>query len=169
MKPAHLKAILIASSLIVVSGILFLNSKSTNLQQFRQEIQLLRDVRLINALINQELLTIRYQLYTNFDALADHISKLKSKYQTLEALSKTNQQSIKVEELNSLIRYLNRKFSLTDEFKTANALLKNSLTIFPNLNEDLLAKLNSYEHTELIANHVDSLLRDIYLFSLTND
>jgi diguanylate cyclase (GGDEF)-like protein/PAS domain S-box-containing protein len=169
VKPAHLKTILIASALIVVSGILFLNSKSTNLQQFRQEIQLLRDIRLINALINQELLTIRYQLYTNFDALADHIGKLKGKYQTLKALTNPSKQTHNAGELNSLIRYLKRKFSLADEFKTANALLKNSLTVFPNLNEDLLARLDNYEHTDLVANQVDSLLRDIYLYSLTND
>ncbi|WP_455223563.1 EAL domain-containing protein [Kaarinaea lacus] len=169
MKHTHLKAILIASALIVVSSILFLNSKSTNLQQFRQEIQLLRDIRLINALINQELLTIRYQLYTNFDSLSDYIAKLKAKYQSLQELNKSSHQTIKSEELNSLIRYLNRKFSMTDEFKTANALLKNSLTAFPNLNADLLSKLANYEHTDLVASHVDSLLRDIYLYSLTND
>ena len=30
-------------------------------------------------------------------------------------------------------------------------------------------KLEHFDNTELIANHVDSLLRDIYLYSLTND
>jgi diguanylate cyclase (GGDEF)-like protein/PAS domain S-box-containing protein len=169
VKPAHLKTILIASALIVLTGILFLNSKSTNFQQFRQEIQLLRDIRLINALINQELLTIRYQLYTNFDSLSDHIAKLKTKYQTLKELTSSTHHIVKIEELNSLIRYLNKKFAMTEDFKTANALLKNSLTVFPNLNAELLSKLTNHEHTEHVANHVDSLLRDIYLYSLTND
>jgi len=169
VKPVHLKAILIASALIVVSSIFYLNSKSTNLQQFRQEIQLLRDIRLINALINQELLTIRYQLYTNFDSLSDHITKLKGKYQLLQELNKSTHQAINSSELNSLLRYLNKKFTMTEEFKTANALLKNSLTVFPNLNADLLSKLANHEHTEFVASHVDSLLRDIYLYSLTND
>jgi len=169
VKPVHLKAILIASALIVVSGIFYLNSKSTNLQQFRQEIQLLRDIRLINALINQELLTIRYQLYTNFDSLSDYITKLKVKHQALQELNKSSHQAINTSELNSLLRYLNKKFTMTEDFKTANALLKNSLTVFPNLNADLLSKLTNYENTDVVASHVDSLLRDIYLYSLTND
>ncbi|WP_455206890.1 EAL domain-containing protein [Kaarinaea lacus] len=169
MKTTHLKSILIVSAVIVVSSILFLNSKSTNLQQFRQEIQLLRDIRLINALVNQELLTIRYQLYTNFDSLSGHIAKLKTKYHALKDLTGSSQHALKIEELNSLTRYLNKKFEMTDAFKTANALLKNSLTVFPNLNADLQSRLTNSEHTEIVANHVDSLLRDIYLYALTND
>ena len=169
MKSIHVKSILIASGVVIVSCILFLNSKSTNLQQFRQEIQLLRDIRLSNALVNQELLTIRYQLFTNFDALSEHISNLKSKYYSLENLSKSSEEAVKGEELNNLIQYLNKKFDMTDEFKTANALLKNSITVFPNLNTDLQFKLEKFDGTEGVINHVDSLLRDIYLYSLTND
>ena len=169
MKPIHLKTMLIASGFITVACVLFLNSKSTNLQQFRQEIQLLRDVRLINALVNQELLTIRYQLFTNFDSLSEHISKLKSKHRSLIELSTSSHQVTKPGKLNILIQYLNEKFYMADDFKTANALLKNSLTVFPNLNTNLQFKLESYDDAELIINHVDSLLRDIYLYSLTND
>ncbi|MEJ2179360.1 MAG: diguanylate cyclase, partial [Gammaproteobacteria bacterium] len=169
MKPIHLKSILIASGFIVVGCVLFLNSKSTNLQQFRQEIQLLRDVRLINALVNQELLTIRYQLFTNFDSLSEYTSKLKSKHRSLIELTASPHQAIETGKLNNLIQYLNDKFHMADDFKTANALLKNSLTVFPNLNSDLQLKLSNFDNTELIISHVDSLLRDIYLYSLTND
>ena len=169
MKPVHLKSILIASGFIVVTCVLFLNSKSTNLQQFRQEIQLLRDIRLINALVNQELLTIRYQLFTNFDLLSEYTSKLKSKHRSLIELSASPHQTVETGKINNLIQYLNDKFHMADDFKTANALLKNSLTVFPNLNSDLQLKLASFDNTELIISHVDSLLRDIYLYSLTND
>lgn len=169
MKPVHLKSMLIASGFIIVSCVLFLNSKSTNLQQFRQEIQLLRDVRLINALVNQELLTMRYQLFTNFDSLSDHISKLKTKHRSLKKLSDSSHQVIGPGKLNNLIQHLDEKFHMTDNFKTANALLKNSLTVFPNLNTDLQLKLENRNNTEYVVNHVDSLLRDIYLYSLTND
>ena len=169
MKPIHLKSILIASGFIIVACVLFLNSKSTNLQQFRQEIQLLRDIRLINALVNQELLTIRYQLFTNFDSLSEYISKLKLKHGTLIELSDSSHHVIKSGKLNDLIQYLNQKFHLADDFKTANALLKNSLTVFPNLNTDLQYKLEKFDNTELVIDHVNSLLRDIYLYSLTND
>ncbi len=169
MKSLHVKSMLIAGGFILVSCILFLNSKSTNLQQFRQEIQLLRDIRLSNALVNQELLTIRYQLFTNFDSLSEHISNLKSKYNSLVSLTNSSGEAVKTDELNNLIQYLNTKFDITDDFKTANALLKNSITVFPNLSTDLQFKLENFDGTEKIINHVDSLLRDIYLYSLTND
>lgn len=169
MKPIHLKSMLIASGFIIVSCVLFLNSKSTNLQQFQQEIQLLREIRLINALVNQELLTLRYQLYTNFDSLSEYVNRLKNKYRSLKKLSDTSHQVIETEKLNNLIQYLDEKFHLTDDFKTANALLKNSLTVFPNLNTDLQNRLVNFNNTEHVINHVDSLLRDIYLYSLTND
>jgi diguanylate cyclase (GGDEF)-like protein/PAS domain S-box-containing protein len=169
VKPIHVKSILIACGFVLVFSVVFLNSKSTNLQQYRQEIQLLRDIRLTNALVNQELLTIRFQMLTNFDLLTAHINKLKDKYQQLVALNNSAYNIIKTQEITNLVEQLTRKFSITNEFKTANALLKNSLMVFPNLNTDLQIKLSNFENTDSVAHHIDSLLRDIYLYSLTND
>ena len=169
MKPIHVKSILIAGGFILVLCVVYLNSKSTNLQQYRQEIQLLRDIRLTNALVNQELLTIRFQMLTNFDLLTTHINKLKDKHYQLVSLNDFSHDIIKNEQFTNLADHLTRKFEMTNEFKTANALLKNSLMVFPNLNTDLQIKLSNFENTDSVAHHVDSLLRDIYLYSLTND
>lgn len=169
MKPIHVKSILIAGGFILVLCVVYLNSKSTNLQQYRQEIQLLRDIRLTNALVNQELLTIRFQMLTNFDLLTTHINKLKDKHHQLVSLNDFSHDIIKNEQFTNLAEHLTRKFEMTNEFKTANALLKNSLMVFPNLNTDLQIKLSNFENTDSVAHHVDSLLRDIYLYSLTND
>ncbi|MGD8639366.1 MAG: EAL domain-containing protein [Gammaproteobacteria bacterium] len=169
MKPIHIKSILIACGFVLVGCVLFLNTKSTNLQQYRHEIQLLRDIRLINALLNQELLTIRYQLFTNFDMLSDYVNKLKQKHGELLKTTNDSRDAVKGEELSNLLRYLRQKFEMANDFKTANALLKNSLVVFPNLNTDLQIKLTNFDNTDRVANHVDSLLRDIYLYSLTNE
>ena len=169
MKPIHIKSILIACGFVLVSCVLFLNSKSTNLQQYRQEIQLLRDIRLINALLNQELLTIRYQLITNFDLLSEYVSKLKDKHAKLKKITGSSRDAIRSEELNNLLSFLSKKFEMANDFKTANALLKNSLMVFPNLNTDLQIKLTNFDNTDSVASHVDGLLRDIYLYSLTNE
>lgn len=169
MRPIHVKSILVASGFVLVFCVVFLNSKSTNLQQYRQEIQLLRDIRLTNALVNQELLTIRFQMLTNFDLLTSHINKLKDKYYQLIEVNNSVNNVIKTEEITNLVEHLNRKFEITNEFKTANALLKNSLMVFPNLNTDLQIKLSNFDNTDSVAHHIDSLLRDIYLYSLTND
>jgi len=169
VKPIHIKSILVAAGFVLVFCVVFLNSKSTNLQQYRQEIQLLRDIRLTNALVNQELLTIRFQMLTNFDLLTAHINRLKDKYRQLTELNQTDSNIIRTEEINTLIDHLARKFKMSNEFKTANALLKNSLMVFPNLNTDLQIKLSNFDNTDSVAHHIDSLLRDIYLYSLTND
>lgn len=169
MKPIHLKSILIACALVLVACVLFINTKSTNLQQYRQEIQLLRDIRLVNALLNQELLTIRYQLFTNLDSLSEDVTKLQDKRTELLKTTHGSDSFIKNEELKNLLNYLGQKFEMANEFKTANALLKNSLLAFPNLNTELQIKLANFNDTDEVANHVDSLLRDIYLYSLTNE
>lgn len=166
MKLVFQKTIFTGIALILVFCVLFLNSRSNNLQQHHEEIKLMRDIRLANALVNQELLTIRYQLFTNFDLLSQHLARLKGEHKKLDLLNRIALPEIKPEDINKLKEHLNKKFQLARDFKTANALLKNSLMVFPKLNANLQLKVTDNDE---LAGQVDGLLRDIYLYTLTND
>ena len=161
---------IIGCLLVLLLSTLFVNSRFQDWNKYDRDLQLLRDIKLLNALVNQNLLSIRYQLFTSFDELSTNLTKLKQKTTELEQkIELAAENTSHRQKLDTLKQQLQRKLLLAEDFKSQNAILKNSLVVLPRLVQQLQSKLKQFKNTEAISAQGDNLIKEIYLYSHVND
>jgi len=134
-------SILIGIGAVMLTSMLYVHQRDSEIALLSEKIEALRNVRLLHSLSNQELLKLRYQLYSNYDDLAKYDRGLRRQiesmlriYQPLSGSSAssnvdTNDSTAKSGNGNftDLISQLKMKLELQRQFKSANAVMKNSL------------------------------------------
>ncbi|WP_455212136.1 EAL domain-containing protein, partial [Kaarinaea lacus] len=169
MKISWFKLLLLFSVLPLIFSIIYLNSQALGWDKNQQVLGKLRSIELLDALANQELLKVRYSMYADYDALSDYGSQLRQSARSLsEYLGATRHVQLRNQAIN-LQTQLFHKAELIEQFKTHNALLKNALINFPAQVAETKSKLTFVSNQQSVTQFLDTLARDIMLFSLIND
>ncbi|MGD8591618.1 MAG: EAL domain-containing protein [Gammaproteobacteria bacterium] len=169
MKISWLKLLLLFSVLPLIFSIIYLNSQALDWDNNQQALEKLRSIELLDALSNQELLKVRYSMYADYDALSDYANQLRLSAHTLAEQSGFSNHHLLQNQAINLQTQLIHKADLIEQFKTHNALLKNALINFPALVNDTKSRLAFVGNQQSITDFLDTLVRDIMLFSLVND
>lgn len=159
-----LTGIAIFSALLLL-GFLVIKSRSVNFEQYRQYRTVLAQQLEENALINQAVLQARYNLLTSYDPLVASVETQASLQEALYNFpsfidSHRGRKSEALLDQNG--DHLEQKEFLIEEFKSQNAVLKNSLTYLPTLFQEL-------RQTKEIGPLLESLVDNVLLYSLSSD
>jgi diguanylate cyclase (GGDEF)-like protein/PAS domain S-box-containing protein len=169
VKISWLKLLLLFSVLPLIFSIIYLNSQALVWDNNPQSLEKLRTVELLDALANQELLKVRYSMYADYDTLSDYANQLRQNARSLGEQSGFSHHELLQNQAINLQTQLIHKAELIEKFKTQNALLKNALINFPTLVNETKSKLVFVSNQQSITKFLDTLVRDITLFSLIND
>ncbi len=156
----------------VIAGLffafVFVKSRSVNYQENDRFNGNLRQIKELNATLNQNIFQLRYGSLTYYDPIVKDLRELKRLQNDLKNIpnyiTPPGQAEIaKLREASAAIQA--QKERLIEQFKSENAILKNSLYYFPTLITELAAQA-SVRDSEL-ADNLNALLRDVLVYNLT--
>ena len=162
--------------LTIVSAAIFLiflvaKSLSIDLENHQQYQTALAHQNERKAIINQEMLKSRYELFFSYDPLVNHLSELKETQGNLTAMPQfiqgENRDEFKqILEKNSQV--IKQAEKLIEDFKSQNAAFKNSLRYLPSLVSEIANKNHSQNNNQNLSASLDELVQNILLYNLTS-
>jgi PAS domain S-box-containing protein len=144
-----------------------------NSNQHNLYISDLRQINELDARLDEDILQARYGLLTHYDSIVNELNELKNSQKRLKKIpsfiDKREQREIN-QLLQAHIGLLQQKEELIEDFKSKNAIVKNSLSYFPiavtNLSEKAATDSKNYE----LVTRLNNLLKDILIYNLfTNE
>jgi len=123
-------SILIGIGAMMILSMIYVHERELEATQLREKIESLRNVRLLHSLSNQELIKLRYQLFSNYDKLSEYSKSLHHEIENMYAIYlpiSGKKQSESNQKLTDLRVQLEMKLELQKQFKAANAKMKSSL------------------------------------------
>jgi PAS domain S-box-containing protein len=150
-------------------AIFWIKSQAINFNEHNRYSLDLREISALDARINQNVLQARDGLLTYYDPIVNDLAEVRQLHGNLQQIPSFVDRQGK-EELDRKLQIdkslWQKKERIIQRFQSENAILRNSLTYFP------IAIADSIERdiTEpTIVNRLQTLLRNILLFNLSND
>ncbi len=162
------------SALVVVAAVflltfLFVQQQPVNAHQhlgFTGDLQLTKQ---LDAEINRDLLSARYDLLSSYDPFVEKLTEMRKLGAGLQLIPSFIGGRRKVE-IERLLKHeselLSQKASLVETFKSENAILKNSLRYFPVLVAEV-SHAAAQAKDRGLEEHLSNTLRDVLLYDLT--
>jgi PAS domain S-box-containing protein len=169
-----LKILSIPIRYLLVGGVLLLiifwiKSQAIDFNEHNRYSLDLREIYSLDARIKQNVLQARDGLLTYYDPIVNDLTEIKQLHGNLQQIPSFVDRQGR-EELERMLRsdreLWSRKEQIIQRFQTENAILRNSLTYFPIAIADLVEK-DTTDPT--LVNRLQTLLRNILLFNLSND
>ncbi|WP_350612410.1 DAHL domain-containing protein [Pseudomonas sp. HY7a-MNA-CIBAN-0227] len=172
--------LLSAITLVLASTLLFLYVKTSMDQttSYTQSRDLIRHIKQLNAQWDSEVLKARIALTHNYDPLVAPLTEMTSLWASLEAReSQHNHADLArwnaIEDAYRLA--IQEKARLVDQFKSHNALLRNSLAFLPTAEDDIQEQFARLDDSEKLAlqnvatDTYDLLLSSLEFAQVTSD
>ena len=150
---------------------LAVKSLSIDLNKHQQYQKILAHQHVERAIINQELLKSKYELFFSYDPLVNHLAKLKQIQEQLTSVPKfingeSHQDFQQILTENS--EAINQVEILIEKFKTQNSAFKNSLRYLPSLAAEISQQTSSNNRNTNFSDSLDELVQNILLYNLTS-
>src|SRR5258708_31614583 len=127
--PRYVKQLMASFGLAVVLVLLFWNTRSAGLEDNHRVLDTLGQLKQVDASLNEDVLKCHAGILTHYDTLIDQQRRLQELASSLEPRGK----AIEVNDADEIERCLHdysdvltQKEMLIEEFKSSNALLRNS-------------------------------------------
>ena len=176
------KIFLAATILLIVLSSVYLISKSLalNFDQYQQYRSAIFELQELDSTFNQEILKSRYELFSDYDPLVGSLEQQKNianKLQNIPDLGIADERQTIEPILGEINNLLNNRESLSERFKSRNALLKNSLRYLPLLTSQLEAKFDAQEQANILTSEqisalrstLNGLIRNLLLYNVAVD
>ena len=167
MSAARLKQLIAGVGIAGSLTFLFLNSQAANIEEHNRLSNDLRQMKQMDATLTEESLDSRFGLLTNYDTLTATLARLKAietnVKQQIEARPTAEQTPLKAP-LAAYTEILAQKEDLIEQFKSHNAVLKNSLQYLPVAAQQAAQGGNGAQ----VAG-VQALLRDLLVYNINTD
>ena len=162
--------------LVSVLGFLFSRTQAVDIEAQNRVMLNLRELEKLDAEWNVNILRSHIGLNASYDSLTAPLARMRElQLRLAAALPMTNDKSAR-RVFDSVTQALEQKEDLVEQFKTQNAILRNSLIYFPPAVTDLKTELNGIEGALVPARTVltldsalNTLLSDILRFNLAPD
>lgn len=152
---------------VILFVFLFMNTEAINFQEHNLFNSHLRRFKELDSTINQEVFKLRYGLTGYYDPIVNQFKELKALQKRIKEVpsfvGKQDRQKIELI-LAESVKISQEKENLIENFKSDNAVLKNSLYYFPLLVTELGEELSNEE----IVNNLNDLLRDVLIYNLND-
>ena len=164
----------------LLSGFLISKSISVNFEQYQQYRNGIVDLQEVDFTFNQEILKSRYELFASYDKLVGSLAEQKYVLQQLQNIPDFVgfQERQEIESILKEIRALIKKReTISERFKSRNALLKNSLRYLPLLTSQLDQKFDAQEKAKKwknnqitsLRNTLNALIRNLLIYNVAVD
>lgn len=168
---------LMFSALMALLGFLYYKTSALNLDARNAVTRDLRVLKQLNAEWNVNILKSRIGLDNNYDSLAAPYAAIQELDYDLQHALRITSGSLPAMALNRMQQAFSEKEELVENFKSQNAVLKNSLRYFPVaieefrtlLSQTMSAMPNQAKSLGLLETKVSRLLADILRFNLLPD
>jgi|GEM_PF-2506753 len=166
---------------LVISVFLISKSLSIRFEQYQQYRDAIVKLKELDSKFNQEILKSRYELFASYDPLVENLRQQQTIQQQLQNIpdfvDARGKQDIE-EILKERKTLLEQKQSLSERFKSRNALLKNSLRYLPLLTNQLEEKFEAQEkqaknlepeQISALRTTLNRLIRNLLLYNVAVD
>lgn len=174
------QALLGAMALILMSILVFLFVKSSSEQtsRYTESHDLIRQLKQLNAQWDSEILKARIALTQNYDPLVAPLNEMTNLWASLLAVESqhihTDPQQWQASQ-EAVQHALQEKARLVDQFKSHNAVLRNSLAFLPTAEDDIQAQFLQLDDThklqqqDIATDTYDLLLSSLEFSQVTSD
>ncbi|SEM22168.1 Histidine kinase-, DNA gyrase B-, and HSP90-like ATPase [Pseudomonas sp. NFIX51] len=182
MKVSRRVSILLLSALAVLLAsillFLYLKSRSDQTATYTESRDLIRQIKQQDSLWENEILKARVAITHNYDPLVSPLGEMTRLWQKFDSMEAQNQRDDSPLWRNAHDGYLNaikEKTRLVEQFKSHNAVLRNSLAFLPTAEDDIqleLAQLHDADKLQLqsiATDTYDLLLSSLEFAQVTSD
>ncbi len=152
---------------------LFVNTRATHVEGHARVVEDLRQCKQLDAVVNEEVLETRFSLLTNYDPLVASSQRLADLCRRLSAelhrLYAARQAPGIDRALTSYLAVIGQKQALVEDFKSHNALLKNSMAYLPTLSDTVTSECAGGGGGQRLGAEVATLLRQTLVYSASGD
>lgn len=162
----RLSLLLLAAVAAVLASILlflYLNSRSDLTATYTESRDLIRQLKQQNAQWENEILKARVAISHNYDPLVSPLSEMTRLWQQFEALESQrsrDQSPLWQASQQAYLDALKEKTRVVEQFKSHNAVLRNSLAFLPTAEDDIQAQLGRVADTDKL--QVQNIANDTY-------
>ena len=171
---------ILSAIILLISFFLISKSFDVSTKQYQEYRDNLIELQQLDSEFNLEILKSRYELFTSYDPLVQNLSNqqyLQTKLKNLPAFIDSGAKKQLESILNQIKNSLERKASLSESFKSRNAILKNSLRYLPLLSNQLETKFDAQEKTgnltptqlSTLRSNLNHIIRNLLLYNITVD
>jgi hypothetical protein len=173
MTSAHWKQGLIGLIAVGLLAYLFVNTRATGIDDHTRVVEDLRQLRQLDVILNEEVLETRFSLLTNYDPIVASSQELTGLSQQLPGdlhrLYSGRQAHGIDRSLTAYLAVLAQKQTLIEDFKSKNALVKNSLDYLPTLSDTVKSECDRSGGNPRLCAMVTGLLRQTMIYSASSD
>ena len=167
----------LVAGLIGVLAVLYLKSSNVDTEKKTQVEGYLKQLKQLDAEWNVDVLKSRMELNKNYDPLTSPLPMLAALQRRLAREAQVVRQRGTERALSELRTVFEEKIDLVDQFKTENAILKNSLRYVPTAVDELRAQIADARHATpalagklaLLEGRVNQILNDVLKYNLIPD
>jgi two-component system NtrC family sensor kinase len=160
--------VLFLATAMVVS--FYVRSSVLQAENYALGRDLISEIKQLDAQWNTEILKSRVAVTRNYDPLVMPLAQINKRWQQfqnlqLEQLAESTQ--LRQERRDAFARAFKEKQRLVEQFKSHNAILRNSLAFLPTAEDDIQAQLNDLEDIDKLRLHtISTTIYDLLLSSL---
>ena len=171
MTMTRIAGILAVAGLVFVGTLFFFESQTRNLQAHSRAMEALQLLKEADATLTQDVLRARFNLLPSYDPIMRELASMKELqrefWEAADAAYGDDRQKF-ASKSEAAAAAIAAKAELIEEFKSRNAILKNSLSYLPVASRRLSQRIeDDPELARLIG--IENPIRKILLFDLTND
>ncbi len=162
----RLSLLLLAGVAAVLASILlflYLNSRSDLTATYTESRDLIRQLKQQNAQWENEILKARVAISHNYDPLVsplNEMTRLWQQFEVLESQRNRDQSPLWQTSQQAYLDALKEKTRVVEQFKSHNAVLRNSLAFLPTAEDDIQAQLGRVADTDKL--QVQNIANDTY-------
>ncbi|BDI33087.1 hypothetical protein CCAX7_51380 [Capsulimonas corticalis] len=170
MNASNVKTIAGGVAVLSLLAYCFVNTRSLPVRANEQAVTDITRMKQLDSLLTEEVLELRFSLLTNYDPIVATNNQLTSVKAALpddlKAAAGAHPSAELSQHTQTYLDTIESKQQMVEDFKSGNAILKNSLACLPKLSATLIAQLPSSDTPQ--ARQVDELLRQTLIYHLSN-
>lgn len=172
MQLSGVRNLLMVISGVILFSVLFIKAQAIDFTQHNRYVVSLRRINELDARINQNILQTRYGLLTYYDPIVNELKELedlqKRLKQTPSFINQQGQREIH-QLLQAHVESLQQKEQFVEDFKSKNAIIRNSLSYFPIAVANTVEKASVKSRNDELVAILNSLLRDVLVYNLSSN
>jgi len=172
MTVSNIKYYILGLGAVLIMSFLYIKTQAVDLEKHNQILDRSSQLERSDAVLNQYILEIHQSLLPFYDPTVNKMNQLDQlrveMHHMLRQLFPDNSHDVN-QHMEEISRGLIEKRDLLEQFKSSNALQRNSLRYLPIATAQLSTLLPSDAEGEKLKQAINALLRDILIYNLTSE